>query len=373
MPELKIPAPALSLLRPLAVKAEDLKFSLFLVGGAVRDWILGAKTCDLDLVMETDPTPVAQLCGRILQAKPQAFGRFGTLRVLGGGWRVDFATSRKESYLKPASLPLVRPAPIEEDLFRRDFTVNAMALRLYPERAGELIDPYGGLKDLRAGVLRVMHPASFRDDPTRVFRAARYLCRFGFRPAAGLVGMARGALKAGHAGLLSRHRLAQELLRILAEKDPACALDRLRGWGYLQLIHPGLTWPKRSPTGVEGRLGALALALGPGDGEKFVRSLPLEHGMSSRLIETLKIVREKASPRSPLASAALSVLSCAYPRLARSALRPLFVNGDDLKALGITPGMAYREILEAAAKAQWAGRISSRQEALRWLRRFARR
>lgn len=372
---LRIPAPAWRLLRPLAAKAENLKTPAYVVGGAVRDWSVGARTSDLDLVLEKNPAPLAAACARLLKTRPQAFDRFGTLRVIGYfrgvRWRVDFARSRRETYPGPASLPQVFPAPLREDLFRRDFTVNAMALRLDARGEGEPIDPYGGRKDLRARVLRPLHAESFRDDPTRVFRAARYLCRLGLKPAPGLLAMARLALREGHAGLLSRHRLAQELMRILEERDPSCPLKRLRVWGYLRLIHPRLRWDVRWIEGREERLGMLALGLGAAEGEKFLRSLPLERAMSGRLCEILKAAESRRSSRVELPPSSARALSHFFPGLPESALRPLWIGGEDLKALGLAPGKGYREILEAAARAQWEGKFASRREALAWLRQRA--
>jgi tRNA nucleotidyltransferase (CCA-adding enzyme) len=365
---LDIPPGARKILRPLAARAAKLGLPVYAVGGCVRDWILGAESHDLDLVCEKDPAPLAEFCGKLLGVKPQAFGRFGTLRVVGREWRVDFARSRSEEYPEPASLPRVRPASLREDLFRRDFTINAMAARVGSEKTGKLVDPYGGLKDLKAKVLRVLHPASFRDDPTRVLRAARFLCRFGLAPAPGLLVKARAALKAGHAARLSRHRLAQELLRVLGEKDPACPLDRLEEWGYLALIHPGLGRPSRALSEPLERLGALALGLGLEEGLKFLRSLPLERPAAQAIQEALKLAAAKASPRGELSATASRLIEAAIPGLPKSALRPLWLNGADIKALGIAEGRRYSDILDEAAAAQWKGEISSREEALEWLR-----
>jgi tRNA nucleotidyltransferase (CCA-adding enzyme) len=139
----RIPAQALTLLRPLARAARREGLPLYAVGGCVRDWLLGrADVKDLDLVTEGDPAGLARLCARSLGGRAEAFGAFKTLRVMGKDWRVDLAASRQEVYPEPACLPKVKPAPLARDLFRRDFTINAMAVRLRPEGAGELVDPY---------------------------------------------------------------------------------------------------------------------------------------------------------------------------------------------------------------------------------------
>jgi tRNA nucleotidyltransferase/poly(A) polymerase len=140
----------------------------YLVGGAVRDLLLGAEHPDLDLAVEGDAVELARRLG----AEPVAHERFSTATVDLDGVRVDLARTRAETYPHPGALPEVEPAPLERDLARRDFTVNAMALPL--DGRGQLVDPHGGRVDLRAGLLRVLHPGSFADDPTRALRAARY-------------------------------------------------------------------------------------------------------------------------------------------------------------------------------------------------------
>jgi tRNA nucleotidyltransferase (CCA-adding enzyme) len=368
----RIPAGTFALLRPLAEAARAEGLPLYAVGGCVRDWLSRRRDVkDLDLVAEGDPTGVAEAAARLLGGKAEAFGAFGTLRVKGGGWRVDFAAAREEEYREPACLPRVGPAPLERDLFRRDFTINAMAVRLEPEGAGGLVDPCGGLRDLKAKVLRVLHPASFRDDPTRVFRAARFLCRLKLKPAPGLRAMAREALGKGIAAKLSRHRVAQELLRILAEAKPEASLRLLRSWGYLGLVHPRLPAKTRGES-VEERLFSLVLALGP-RGEEFLASLPVEHGMSRRIKEALSLCRGKASPRAALEREVSRLAALAFPRLPKAALQVLFLRGSDLRAAGVTPGPAFRAMLDEAARAQWSGGIASRAQALDWLERRLRR
>jgi len=367
-PHLRIPPKTLAVLRPLAEAAQRHRLPLYAVGGCVRDWLLGRKeVADLDLVTEGDPTRLARLAGRMLAARAEAFGGFGTLRVKGEGLRVDFAAAREEDYPEPASLPKVRPASLERDLFRRDFTINAMAARLEPQGAGALVDPYGGLRDLISGILRVLHPASFRDDPTRVFRAARFLCRFGLRPAAGLGAMVRESLTSRIAGRLSRHRIASELLRLLAEDDPSAPLRRLKAWGYLDLVHPDMPTRVRGVT-VEDRLGSLTLAMG-GKSEEFLRSLPVEHGLARRIGAALHIARRKAAPRTPLPPGAARIVSRAFPGLPKSALKPLFLDGGDLQSAGLKPGPEFCSLLDAAAREQWAGRIRSRRDARSWLKK----
>lgn len=368
MRKLHVPAAARRFLKPISAEADKLRLSVYVVGGCIRDWLLRrSEKGDIDLLCERDPTPLAKRCAKLFKGRVEAFGQFGTLRVL-GQVRIDFARSRQEKYPQPAVLPVVSPAPLKADLFRRDFTINAMAAPLVAGRLGDIVDPYGGLEDLRAGILRVLHEASFRDDPTRVFRAARFLSRFGFKPASGLAAMARTELRRGHAALLSRHRLAVELLRILDEEEPEGVFLLLKKWGYLNLVHSGLAWPKGAGQGVTERLGALALSLGE-EAETFLRSLPVDHAMAAKVQDALLVYAARRSPRGPLSPEAARILRARLPKLPKAALEAALVTGADLQAAGLPPGQGYRPILDDAAAAQWKGDLSSRGEALRWLKK----
>lgn len=363
-----VPAACRRVLKPIAAEAARLGLPVYVVGGCIRDWLLGrGEGGDIDLVCEQDPLPLARFCAGLVGGRVESFGRFGTLRVL-GRLRVDFARSRREDYPEPAALPVVSPAPLEADLFRRDFTINAMAAPLAENGVlGEVVDPYGGLDDLKGGRLRVLHQGSFRDDPTRVFRAARFLCRFGFKPAKGLLALAQESLAAGYAARLSRHRLTQELVCILNEERIFCPLKTLKSWGYLDLIHPRLR-PIPAASGAAERLGALALSLGH-EAEAFLRSLPVERETAAHVRQALEVFARRSSPREELSPETIRILRHALPRLAPAALKPVLITGGDLRLAGLPPGKGYAAILEAAAAAQWRGEFSSRRQAQAWLRK----
>lgn len=367
---IRAPKAARELLEPLARRAEALGLPLFVVGGCVRDWLRGAKTYDLDLVAVGDPAPLALEAARLLGGTAESFGQFGTFRVLSPSrFRVDLATARREEYPKPASLPVVTtPAPIEEDLKRRDFTVNAMALALTGSKAGQILDPFGGAEDLAAGRLRLLHAQSLSDDPTRAFRAARYAVRLKLSPDADLERQVRGALDAGHAARLSAHRLTQELLRLLAEPDAAGPLALLERWGYLSLFGGPLPAPPPALRGVEERLGAMTLLLNE-DAPGFLGRLALDRRLSGDLHELLRLIAEERAPRDEVPAAARAVLRALRPDLPASALKPLFVSGEDLKALGLKPGPAFKNILDDLAALQWLGKITTRRQALTHLGR----
>ena len=366
-----VPAAAAKILEPLAQEARAHGLRLYAVGGPVRDWLLRRPNFDLDLTVAGDPDPIASAAARLLGGRVESFGRFGTRRVVSKGkFRVDVATTRAETYCEPACLPVVNTVgvPIEKDLFRRDFTVNALAVRL-DDRSWTLIDAYGGARDLKDRVLRVLHPASFRDDPTRVFRAARFAARLKLRPAPGLVDAAKAALAAGHAAKLSPHRLLHELLCLLGEKDPGPAFTLLRDWGYLRLFNPDLSWSKKIPAGVEPRLAALALALGPEKGRFFIEAFPHEHHLRTRLRETLSLAFSDQSPRVMPAPGLAAAVSRFRPKLPPAALKPCFLLGKDLIAAGLEPGPDFHGILNEAARLQRAGGLKTRSAALSWLRK----
>ncbi len=204
---------------------------VFVVGGAVRDLLLGRERADLDLVVVGDLEPlVARLDG-----EPTHHERFATASILLGEHRVDLATARTETYPAPGALPAVEPAPdIESDLSRRDFTVNAMAVPLSAEPA--LIDPHGGLEDLDEGTLRVLHSRSLSDDPTRAVRAARYAARFGLVPEPETLAQIENV----DLRTISDDRRDAELLRLAAEPDAVAALGRLAEWGVVRPEAGGL-------------------------------------------------------------------------------------------------------------------------------------
>ncbi|MBI4062052.1 MAG: CCA tRNA nucleotidyltransferase [Elusimicrobia bacterium] len=366
-----VPSAAAKILGPLAEEARARGTPLYAVGGPVRDWLMRRSNFDLDLTVAGDPDPIAAAAARLLGGRVEAFGRFGTRRIVSGGkFRVDVATTRSESYPKPACLPVVQAVrvPIERDLFRRDFTINALAMRL-DDGSHALTDPYGGLRDMKARVLRVLHPASFRDDPTRVFRAARFLGRFGYRPAAGMVDEAKAALAAGHAARLSAHRLLHELVSLLGERDPRAAFALLKAWGYSGLLHPALPLKPALPPGVEPRLAALALGLGPARGRTFVDAFPHEHKRRTRLHETLELAFSDKSPRVVCEASVAASVRRFFPKLPPSALKPRFLAGSDLIAAGLKPGPDFHGLLDEAARLQRAGELTTRAAARAWLKK----
>jgi tRNA nucleotidyltransferase (CCA-adding enzyme) len=210
-------------LAPLAAAAPA---PIYLVGGAVRDLLLGRARTDIDLVVIGD---AAELAAGIGAAQSTEHERFGTAKAVVDGHEVDIAAARAETYPEPGALPVVEPADdIEADLSRRDFTINAMAVPL--DGDPDLIDPHGGRADLESGLIRILHPGSFRDDPTRALRAARYAARFGFELEPGTAALLRKA----DLETVSGDRRRADFLRIAAEPEAVRALQLLTEWGLIE-------------------------------------------------------------------------------------------------------------------------------------------
>ena len=214
---------------------------VYLVGGTVRDILLGEESFDVDIAVEGDAIAFAYALAKALGGRATPHHKFGTAIVsYGDHERIDVVTTRTEFYDAPGALPTVERAGLREDLYRRDFTINAMAASLAPDDFGRLVDPFGGRSDLEARVLRVLHNLSFIDDPTRIFRGIRYEARYGFRFDEHSTGLVRGCIEMGLVGDLSSSRLRDELVALLEDPGAADGIRRLGELGADQAIHPHL-------------------------------------------------------------------------------------------------------------------------------------
>lgn len=234
-----LPSKITSLLAEAGRIAEEKNFKIYLVGGFVRDLLLGVENFDVDLVVEGDGISFARYLVRRAGGKVTAHKRFGTaVATLPGGIKVDIVTARKEFYEFPAALPTVKKSSLREDLYRRDFTINAMAVRLNPKHYGELVDFFGGWKDLKERIVKVLHNKSFIEDPTRIFRAIRFQGRYGFSMDRNTERLVKDALRLKIFRRLSKQRLREEIIAILSEPQPKNAILRLDKFRILKLIHP---------------------------------------------------------------------------------------------------------------------------------------
>ena len=217
---------------------DEMGYPVCLVGGIVRDLLLGRMNLDIDIVVEGDGIAFA---GQLIKRPGREvvpFKKFNTATIsFPEGFKVDVATARTETYRHPAALPEIHKSSIVEDLSRRDFSINAMAIRLNHNGFGRLIDCFNGIKELDTGVVRVLHDRSFIDDPTRIFRAVRYEQRYGFNIEPRTDNLMKNAIAQGLVGKLEGYRIRNELIALLNEGIAIKGLKRLEGYGLIDYIH----------------------------------------------------------------------------------------------------------------------------------------
>jgi len=418
--------PAIALVRRVSRAARAMGFVPYFVGGLVRDVLLGQSLLDIDLVIEGDAIALADRLAMELGGRVIAHRRFGTAKWILSPkvWRavageptedglppsVDFATARTEFYTHPTALPQVERSSIKQDLHRRDFTINTLAIRLDPGRWGELLDFYGGEADLENGVIRVLHSLSFVDDPTRMLRAARLESRLDFHlspRSEELVADALPLLKR-----VSGDRVRHELEQIFNEAEPERTLCRLAELGVLERIHPGLRCDKwltsryrilredldREGWGLESReepfvhFALLAYRLERGELAELCKRLRIARDVMDDLLLVCSL-RQDVAPlgraRRPstvyrlLVPYSRRVLVVGWVATSRKRARDNLLtyqtdwrlvqtelSGDDLKALGLKPGPLFGKLLGALRDARLDGKVSSRDDEEALLRRL---
>lgn len=368
----------------------------------MRDAFLDRPIVDLDVSVEGDAIALAErIATRHGAVVDKTHDAFGTATVtLADGSAVDLSTARAETYVEPAALPTVTPASIREDLLRRDFTINAMAAPIEGGGFGPVVDPCGGISDLEARRVRILHSGSFRDDPTRVFRAFRFARRFDFALDKSTSAAAREAASGGVVARLTGARARNEIMAVLREAEAIGALSDLHACGTLT----GLATPFPFDADAE-RTVSRADAFVTGSGSDRPRALLLAwldalaagaDALVAWLMLTAEVARDLAAisgvrnaladgdPRTlrpsewhPLLAGAradiLPVIGARYGASVHAVavahwvgfagLRP-FVTGDDLRELGYEPGPSYRPVLQAALDAQLDGELTDRKEAL---------
>lgn len=379
--------------------AEQSSIDSYLIGGSVRDLVLGRKNTDLDILLVSrtgvQDFPAIKFAGflaRKFHGKAEIFRQFGTATVtFPRGKAVDLVSARKETYARPAALPTVKPGTMVDDLFRRDFTINTLAICLNPGEFGRMVDRTGAMQDLKNRLIRILHPESFIDDPTRIFRALRYEQRFGFR----LEKSTLAALKKGIHGirLLSGTRVRNEFIRIFEEKNPLPVLNRLDKLGVMRVVSSGL------------KLNACArryFKTGKGRNRTFdwlflfdnlsvlqakyiCRKLQLDAETSAAVLAGKYPALQKLSPGKMKASHIFEILSGkpeqiilfwlakAENQQAKCRLKyfikrlrkiKLTVTGEDLKKAGLKPGPMYRKLLRQVLRAKFDGKVRTRAQEL---------
>lgn len=403
-----LPPRLYSLLQEVGRTAHELGYPLYAVGGFVRDLLLGVSNLDLDLVVEGDAIHLAHELARRKGGHVRSHRRFGTAKwILPEDMdgeppvpSLDFVTARIEFYEHPTALPTVEQSNIKQDLHRRDFTINTLAIRLDPDHWGELLDFYGGERDLEEGLIRVLHSLSFVEDPTRILRAVRFEQRLGFRIEPRTEELISNALD-----LLERvsgDRIRHELTLILQEQEPERALARLADLGVLPHIHPSLRYDEwirdrfqrlrealeadGAPEPIEDLYFALWLyRLSAEEQGQVIERLRLL-SQTRKVIEQARYLRDHEAelaqnglrpsriyrivhPTEPGARMVFRVATdswLARQRVAQYEQRLMHVttelDGHDLRRMGLKPGPAYRRILDALLDARLDGRVSSREE-----------
>jgi len=419
--------------RELLIKARDIAndkgYSLYIVGGFVRDLLLGSPTLDLDLVVEGDAIHLARELAAQIGGRVRSHSRFGTAKVIfdeprpqGFPPSLDFVTARTEFYERPTVLPQVERSSIKQDLYRRDFTINTMAICLDRDRYGELLDYYGGERDLKEGLIRVLHNLSFVEDPTRILRAVRFEQRLGFtieERTAQLIDDALDLLD--H---VTGERLRHELYLLLNEDEPERILERLEHMGVLSHVHPNLRYTRDMaslfarlrervhawPTGDKAAQGEdrgdtpilslcylalLTSSMTPGELDSFVAHLHIPKSDASFLHEVVRLRESLNELRAPaMLPSTIYRLLHPFSREARFVLTVLtdservrqrlelyeqrlsqiapHIDGHYLKALGVPPGPVYGEILSRVRDALLDQEITSLEQEQEFAQRLAR-
>ncbi len=421
----QLPKHLVELLRELGRCAEEEGVGIYAVGGFVRDLLLRQRNLDIDIVVEGDGIGFARAFAAGKDCRVRSHQKFGTaVLIFPDDFKIDIASTRMEYYMAPGALPDVERASIKLDLFRRDFTINTLAMALNPEIFGELIDYYQAQKDLRQKAIRVLHNLSFVEDPTRVFRAIRFEQRLGFRLGRHTESLLRSAVRMGFVDKVAGPRVYNELVIIFREPDPVSSLLRMSEFGLLGYLHPGLKWSRTLEeefieagrvihwhdllyTGQQCRswlvyLLCLVSELPLAAVREFCKRLGVPPKIDRLINEERKAAHDvqrrflrrrnrKVAPKNseiyrwltPLSPETILYLMvrCRSEEVRQwisgyyTSLRKVktALNGNDLALLGIPEGPHYKKILDALLDARLNGRVASRDEEIGLVRkRFSR-
>ena len=417
--EERVPQEVREALRTVGEIADEAGFPVYLVGGIVRDLFLRVANLDIDIVVEGDGITFAGMLVKRAGGRMKTHQKFGTAVVaLPNGIKLDIATARLEYYESPAALPTVELSSIKKDLYRRDFTINTLAVRLNGRRYGELIDFFGGLRDIKEKVLRVLHSLSFVEDPTRVLRAIRFEQRFDFKLSKHTQNLIKSAVNMKLFNRLTGERMYTELILLFSEVEPLKVLKRMKDFDLLKFIHPNLkatAEAERLFTGIGETLtwfrllyldlnvekwlvfflGLLDRLKDPAVDEALERlSAPVRirervRHSRARYREVLYVFyKEPELPASrvydlliPLdTEAILLMMAKAKQEKAKKHISlylthlrevTVTVTGDDLKAMGLPPGPRYKKILAELLDAKLDGAVKNREEELAFVKRKA--
>ncbi|NVM56970.1 MAG: CBS domain-containing protein [Desulfobacterales bacterium] len=412
----RLPEQSIKLLTTIGEVSDSLGYNAYAVGGFVRDIFLYQENLDIDVVIEGDGIEFARALASSLGGRARAHEKFRTaVVILPNGRKIDVATARLEYYKSPGALPTVEMGSIKLDLYRRDFTINTLVIKLNPDRFGALIDFFGAQKDLKRKAIRVLHNLSFVEDPSRVFRAVRFEQRFGFMIGKLTSGLIENAVKMGFFKELSGRRLFSELRQILEEDSPVLALRRLNQYKLLKVIHPRivydstledllssvekiLTWHnllflEDSCRKWQVYLLAMIKSFSQEVAEEFCKRLELtERHRKVFIDEKIKadlcmkwmesqesfqgsvLYRRVRSFRTEILLYMMATttrervrraMSNYFTRLRSTAT---FLNGNDLKEMGFEPGPIYRKILDGLLDARLNGHLKTHEDEVEFVR-----
>ncbi len=423
----KFPKRFLKILKIAGEIAQDLNFKAYLVGGPVRDMLLGEKNIDVDIAVEGNGIKFAKVLASKLKSRLTCHSRFGTSTIfLADGNKLDIATARREKYPYPGSLPKVVASIIKEDLKRRDFTINAMAIKINSECFGELVDYFGGLKDLNKGKIKILHDRSFIDDPTRILRAIRFEQRYNFSIQKDTLKKLTQASRESYLTKVTPQRIISELKLIFEEENPKIYIKRLAWLCCLKFIYPirenvscGVYSKRKFSKNLYQLFDKVKITLDwydcykkreihktwliyflilmDGLKLKDTKEICKKFNLSKENSQTLLSVKEigdkavellnsKQKPRpseiyqtfSRLSEEALIYL-VAKSNTVRAKRRmkdyqkrlrkiKLSVNGNDLKAFGLTPGPSFNKILQETLLAKIDGKVKNKKEEVDFLK-----
>ena len=398
--------------------SQETKMPAYLVGGFVRDLILGVKNFDLDITVKGNGLLFANILARRLKSELTIHERFGTATlILKNGTKIDIATTRKERYPSCAALPVVTSGSLNEDLFRRDFTINALALRITCGQEQQLVDPFGGKDDLDSKRIRILHGLSFQDDPTRILRAIRFEQRYNFKIEHKTLKLLKQAVSLS---LLSRpniHRLRDDLILMLKEANPAKQIKRLFSLAGLSFISSSLK-PDKSTYDLFKALGeeiswfrkvspgskklnlwliyffALIKPLGKEKINKLICRLALQKKEAQEIASycrvSKKLIRQLSEKNlcaaqiffllKPLSFEAIILIKATSQNknlkkhitdfISLYKGIKIYVSGKDLQSLGILPGPVYRKILAKVLTAKLNGKVATYQDELALIKKL---